>query len=182
MDVIGRAKRLLLDPQTEWRVIARESGGAASLFTGYVAVLALVPALCGLIGSLLLGAPILSSLAFAVTSYLVTFVAVGAQALLIDLLAPLFGARRNLANAVKLAVYFPTAYWVMGIFFALPVLSVLALLGLYSFYLLWIGLPILMPVPVDKAAAYVASVSVGALVIAAVCLTIAARISGIALI
>jgi hypothetical protein len=182
MDVIGRAKRLLLEPQTEWRVIARENDGAAGLFTGYVAVLALVPAVCGLIGSLLIGAPILSSLTFAVVSYLCTFVAVGAEALLIDALAPVFGSRRNLANAVKLAVFFPTAYWVMAIFFAVPVLSILALVGLYSFYLLWVGLPVLMPVPAERAAAYVASAAIGAIVFAAICLTIAARISGVALI
>jgi hypothetical protein len=103
------------------------------------------------------------------------------MAIIIEGLAPLFSASKNFANALKLAVYFPTAFWLAGMFFALPVLSVLSLLGMYSFYLLWIGLPILMHVPQDKAAPYAASVGVGAIIVLAVIWTIAARVAGISL-
>ena len=181
MDVVARAKELLLEPQIAWRTIATERTSPAAILSGYVAVLAIVPALCGLIGSLLLGARIIPSLLFAVASYLLTFVAVYAEAFLINALAPMFKGRSDFSNAFKLAAYFPTAYWFAAIFFAVPVLSVLVLLGLYSFYLLWIGLPILMRVPQEQAAAYVASAAVGAIIFAAICLTIAARVSGVAL-
>ena len=37
----------MLTPQTEWAVIAREPDDAMALFTRYVAILALIPALAG---------------------------------------------------------------------------------------------------------------------------------------
>jgi len=181
MDLVARAKGLILDPQAEWRAIAGERTGPAFLLARYVAIVAVIPALCGLIGSLILGSPIVPSLLFAVVSYLLTFVAVCAEAVLIDALAPMFKGERNFSNAFKLAAYFPTAYWFAAIFFAVPVLSVLVLLGLYSFHLLRVGLPVLMRVPAEQAVAYTASAGVGAIILAAICLTIAARVSGVAL-
>jgi hypothetical protein len=53
--LVDRVKAILLTPQTEWPVIAREEGDTASLFTQYVAILALIPALAGFIGSSLIG-------------------------------------------------------------------------------------------------------------------------------
>ena len=185
MDLVARAKGLILDPQAEWRAIALEPTGPAFLLARYVAVLAVIPALCGLIGSLILGSPILPSILpsilFAAVSYVLTVVAVCAEAVLIDALAPMFGGQRNFSNAFKLAAYFPTAYWFAAIFFAIPMLSVLVLLGLYSFYLLRVGLPVLMRVPPEQAVACTASAGIGALIFAAIGLTIAARVSGVAL-
>ena len=37
---------------------------------------------------------------------------------------------------MKVAAYAPTAAWLASVFTALPVLAVLVVLGLYSFYLL----------------------------------------------
>ena len=181
MDLVSRAMGLLLDPQTEWRRIAAEPQATRDLLAGYVAVLAAIPAVCGFIGSTLIGANILSSLLFALLGYLLTFAAVLAEAMLIAALAPMFRARKDFANALKLAVFFPTAYWLAGVFFAVPVLSVLVLLGLYSFYLLWIGLPLLMQAPQEQAAGYVASAAVGAIIFSAIAWTIAARIAGVSL-
>jgi hypothetical protein len=181
MDLVSRVKGLLLEPQAEWRRIADEAHTTSGLLKNYVAVLAAIPAICGLIGSTLIGASLLSSLLFAVLSYLLTFVAVLAEAMLIEALAPVFKSGKNFANAVKLAAFFPTAYWLAAVFFAVPVLSVLVLLGAYSFYLLWVGLPILMRVPEEQAAAYAASAAVGAIIFAAIASTIAARLSGVSL-
>ena len=62
MDLVARAKGLILDPQAEWRAIAGERTGPAFLLARYVAIVAVIPALCGLIGSLILGSPIVPSL------------------------------------------------------------------------------------------------------------------------
>ena len=42
----------------------------------------------------------------------------------------------------------------------IPRLSFLAILGLYSLYLLWLGLPVLMKSPADRATGYTAAVVV----------------------
>ena len=178
---LGRVKGLLLEPQAEWRRIAGETHTTHYLLTNHVATLAAIPAICGLIGSILLGAALLPSLLFAAASYALTFVVVLAEAMLIDVLASMFGTGRNFANAMKVAAFFPTAYWLAAVFFVVPVLSVLVLLGAYSLYLLWVGLPILMRVPEEQAVAYVASAGVGAIILAAIAWTIAARVSGVSL-
>ena len=64
---------------------------------------------------------------------------------IIDFLAGTFGARKNLASAMKVSAYAPTAAWLAGVFNILPALSFLSILGLYSLYLLltsgWAGNP-----------------------------------------
>src|SRR4029079_17217861 len=109
----ARAKAILLTPRTEWEVIAREPADVKSLFARYVATLALGPAIAGLIGSTLIGgyASVLSGLLGAVVGYVLTFLVVFAMALIVDALAPTFGAQRSFSNALKLTVYSYTPVW-----------------------------------------------------------------------
>jgi len=163
-----RVKAILLTPQTEWPVIAREPDDTSALFTQYVAILALIPALSGFIGGSLIGgyAPIVSGLIGAVVSYLLTFVTVFLVAMIVDALAPTFGGERNLQNALKLTAYSYTPAWLAGIFFLIPGLSFLTILGLYGLYLLWLGLPPLMQAPRDKALPYAVAIVVCAVILA----------------
>jgi len=82
-------------------------------------------------------------------------------------LAPTFGASRNPANALKLAVYSHTPCWLAGIFLLSPGLWVLRILGLYGLYLMWLGLPVLMKAPSSEKSTigYFAAIAVGAIVI-----------------
>ena len=151
MNTALRATAILADPASEWMQIEQESGDAAYLLSRYVAVLGLIPALSSFVGASLIGvevpgvgsvrATIFDGLFGAIFGYVETFVAVLLLGLLIDLLAPLFGGRRNFDSALKLAVYSYTPVWLTGIFLLLPGLRFLMLIGLYSIYLLWIGLP-----------------------------------------
>jgi hypothetical protein len=168
MQLIDRVKAILLTPQTEWPVIAREKAEAPGGFLRYVAVLALIPALARFIGTSLIGwyAPIWSSLAGALVTYLSGFAVVYALALIIDALAPLFGARKDFASALELAVYSCTPVWLAGVFLLVPGLSFLVILGLHGVYLIWTGLPILMRAPADKALPYAAVVAGCALIVA----------------
>jgi hypothetical protein len=162
-----RVKAILLTPQTEWPVIAREGGDTSGLFTGYVAILALIPALAGFIGSSLIGryAPVMSGLLGAIIGYFLNFVVVYVVALIVDALAPTFGAQKNFSSALKLTVYSYTPVWLAGIFLLIPGLSFLTILGLYGLYLLWLGLPPLMQAPRDKALPYAGAVVLAALII-----------------
>jgi len=168
--LVERVKSILLTPQTEWPVIAREPGEASVLFTRYVAILALIPALAGFIGTSLIGryVPFFSGLMSAVIGYVMTFVVVFVVALIVDALAPTFGAQKNFPNALKLTVYSYTPAWLAGIFLLIPGLSFLSILGLYGLYLLWLGLPPLMQTPRDKALPYAGAVVVCAVIIAIV--------------
>jgi Yip1 domain len=164
--LLRRLKGILLTPHTEWLAVAQEKGDTSALFIRYVAILAVIPALARFIGAALVGryAPVGSSLSGALVIYLSSFAIVYGLALIIDMLAPMFGAQKDFAAALKLAVYAATPVWIAGIFLLVPGLSFLVILGLHGVCLLWTGLPILMPVPPEKALPYAAAVGGGALI------------------
>jgi hypothetical protein len=174
MNIIDRVKNILLTPKTEWPVIEQESSTTQQLFTGYACILAAIPAIARFIGLSLVGVGFFghhfrigigSGLAMLVTSYVLSLVAVFVWALIIDALAPSFGGTKNANSALKLSVYSATAAWVAGIFALLPALSILGILGLYSLYLFFVGAPVLMKVPEDKALGYTAVCVIAAIVL-----------------
>ena len=168
MNLAERVKQILLSPDTEWRVIAREPADPVFLLTNYVAYLATIPAVAGFVGMSVFGVavapvgalrvPVLSGLLAALFLYAVTFVMVYAIALVIDALAPTFAGEKNLGNALKLAVYSYTPFWLAGIFLLIPGLRFLLILGFYGLYLLYTGLPVLMRARPEKAFTYSAVV------------------------
>ena len=165
-----RAKATLLDPWAEWTVIERESGDPAYLLSRYVAVLALVPAVCSFIGASVVGvivpgtglvrASLFDGFFGAIFGYAMAFGIMLILALVIDLLAPLFGGRKDFDSAFKLAVYSYTPVWLSGIFLLLPGLRFLILLSFYGAYVLATGLPRLMKSPVQKSYSYAAVIVV----------------------
>ncbi len=183
MDLQTRAKNILLTPNTEWPVIAGEQTSTGSLITGYVMPLAAIGAIAGFIGGSLVGttipfvgtyrAPILAGLTTAVFVFVMAIVGCLILAFIIDALAPTFGAQKNSAQALKVAVYSYTPAWIAGVLQILPPLSVLGILaGLYGIYLLYLGLPHLMKAPQDKAVGYTAVVVVCAIVLSFVMMMI----------
>jgi hypothetical protein len=167
---ILRTHAMLIDPAAEWPAIEQERGDAAYLMSRYVAVLALVPAVCSFVGASLIGViepsgatvyvPLLHGLAVAMFGYVAAFVALLLLGLAIDLLAPLFDGERNFANALKLAVYSSTPAWLAGVFLLLPGLRFLTLTGFYGLYVLSLGLPRMMKSSEEKSPLYVTAIAV----------------------
>jgi Yip1 domain len=178
MDVFNRAKGIMLAPETEWPEIEKEPGTPAWLFPNYVVYLAAIPPIAGFIGASLIGitvppmgtfrVPLFAGMLAAVIAYLLSFVIVYAVAIIVDQLAPRFGAQKDFSNALKVTVYCFTPYWVGGIFQLMAGTRFLAyVIGLFGVYLLSLGLPRLMKSPPDKTAGYVAAVAGCAIVIVA---------------
>lgn len=176
--LVARVKGILLKPTETWDVIDREPATINGLYTGYVMILAAIPAVAGLIGILAFGigafgitirpSPVWL-IVQAVLQYGLGLAMVYVMALIIETLAPNFGGTKDRMQAFKVAAYAPTASWVAGIFGLVPALSVIALLGgLYSLFLLYKGLPKLMKTPEDKALPYTAVVIVVAIVVSIV--------------
>jgi hypothetical protein len=161
MSLIQRVQDILLRPRQTWPVIAAEPADTASLYSGYVVVLAAVPALATFIGLTLLGLPILVGLLQLVIGYVLSLVMVYVLALIVDALAPTFAGTKSPIDALKLVAYGSTAGFLGGLFNLIPFLAVLGLLAAaYSIYLIYTGLPVLMKCPPEKAAAYTAVVIV----------------------
>jgi hypothetical protein len=175
MNLVDRAKRILLSPRTEWEVIDNEPTTPAQLFTGYAMPLAAIGPIAQIIGYSVFGIPVPfagtyrvpvgSAITSALVMYVLALAGTYVLGLIIDALAPTFNGQRSQIQALKLAVYSSTAMWVAGIFHLVPGLRLLTILGLYSLYLLYLGLPVLMKSPRDKAVAYTAVVVVAAIVL-----------------
>lgn len=164
---INRCKNIILRPKEEWAVIDHDSISISGIFSSHVVPLAAIPPLAGLIGSLAFGYTMMgityrpsigTAIATAVVQYLLGVAMIYVTALVIEFLAPHFGAIADRTKAVKLAAYSATAGWLAGIFNLIPALSFLSLLGLYGLYLLYTGLPILMRVPPEKLLVYFLSI------------------------
>jgi Yip1 domain len=170
MDLIERVKQILLSPRSEWKVIETETTTVAELYTGYIMPLAAIGPVAQVIGGLAFSfmgfrLPLGVLIGRALLIYILSLVGTYVLALIIHWIAPSFSGRRNHIQALKLAAYSSTAFWVAGIFWLIPVLWVLMILGLYSFYLLYVGLPILMKSPRDKAMGYTVVVVIAAFVV-----------------
>lgn len=171
-DIVSRVKAILLTPKTEWPVIAAETTTAADLYKSYVIILAAIPAIALFIAMSIVGygffrMSIGTGLTMAVMTYVMALVGVYIIALVIDALAPTFNSTKDQMQALKTAVYSMTAYWVASAFMIIPGLGGLVTLagGLYGLYLLYLGLPVTMKTPADKAVAYTAVTVVCSIVI-----------------
>jgi hypothetical protein len=179
MGLVDRVKNILLTPKTEWPVIAGETSTTAELMGGYVAPLAGIAVLCGFVGNSVVGmslpfvgtyrTPILAGIGVAVFSFAMAFVGIFIMSLIINALAPTFGAEKNPAQATKVAVYSYTPAWIAGILGIIPALGLIGVLvSLYGLYLLYLGLPRLMKNPEEKSIGYTAVVVVCAIVVGVV--------------
>jgi len=159
MNLIDRAKNIIMTPKTEWPVIAAEEPNATAILTGYVIPLALIPAVASIIGYGLIGQGFMHSftwgIALGVTSFVSTVLGVYLTAFVVDFLAPNFGSQKNFGRAMQLVAYAYTPAWVAGVLNIVPALGVIgSLAGLYGLYLLYLGLPHTMKTPQDKVVVY----------------------------
>ena len=178
LDLVKRAKAMVVSPAAEWRAIEPESGDARYLFANYVAILAAIPPVCAFLRGGLFGwgepqlrhfhhGGFVSSLFGAAVHYVAAFVVVYAMAVVIDGLAPTFSAQKNQQNAMKLAVYSMTPAWLAGVFALIPGLGFLRFLALlYGIYVFWLGLPVLMKPPQDRLGPYALAVIACGIVLA----------------
>jgi hypothetical protein len=163
MNLVDRAKNIIMTPTTEWEVIKGETLSTGEMIGGYAAILALIPAAAGFIGKSLIGIsllgstikiPIVPGFLWAVLTYIMSLVSLWIMATIIDALAPSFGATKDMSGSMKVSVFSMTAAWVAGIFTLIPLLGILSILGLYSLYLLYGGMKTIKAPAPDKMMAY----------------------------
>ncbi len=161
--MFNRIKNILVTPKTEWPVIEGENKPHLTVLITYVLILAAIPAVAAIIGYGIIGYNVLGihvanfSYAFkqAVSQYIVMTGGVYLSAFVIDLLAGTFGAQKNFDKAFSLVAYAWTPMFVGGVFHMIPGLRWLpGLVGLYAFFLLYVGLKPMMKVADDKQTGY----------------------------
>jgi len=161
MNLIDRAKNIIVSPKTEWEAVADEEPNIQQIITGYVIPLALIGTIASLIGYGFIGGAYWgTSINYGVAQALIVLInailSVFIAAFVIDALAPSFGSQKNMGRAFQLIVYSMTPSWIGGVFSIYPPLVILGtLLSLYGLYLFYLGFTPLMQTPEDKKIGYI---------------------------
>lgn len=168
--LISRIKNIVLSPTHEWQVIAPEPTPAAQLFVGYVVPLAVLAAVIGFVRMSVLGVhsafagnlrmPIGSGLTYTAMLFVSALFGVFVIGLIINGLASAFSGQRDARQALKTSAYSLTPALLSCVLALSPVVPTLLqfLAGCYGIYVLYLGLPVMMQSPKEKAFGYTASV------------------------
>jgi len=159
MNLVERAKNIIITPKTEWDAVAAEEPNIQQILLGYVLPLALIPTIATIIGWGVIGMFGFTSFNYGIAMGLVqiinAFLSVLIAGFVIDALAPSFGSQKNMGRAVQLVAYSMTPIWIAGILNIFPALGWLAgLIGLYGLFLMYLGLAPLMKTAEDKKVGY----------------------------
>jgi hypothetical protein len=149
-----RAAALVLTPRRAWAEIEAEPSSVRGVFFGYVAILGAINPVAFAVGRLAFGEtalgvayrpPLAAAAIEALAGYVLSLGSVFALAGLIAAFAGPFGGTGERGAAFKVAAYATTSAWLASVLYLYPPAGVLALIGqLYSLYLLYLGIGVLM--------------------------------------
>jgi len=174
---LERARRLILQPTQEWAAIAGEFTSAGPIYTRYLVPMAAIGPLAATVGTIISGGQrstlagtytvsAMDAVTSGVLEYGLNLTGAWVFALVIEMLSPTFGGQRNRVQALKVAAYASTPYWLGGALALLPKLAPLgAVLGLYSIRLVALALPGVMKASRDKNAAFTLLASIAGILI-----------------
>ena len=161
MNLVERAKNIIVSPKTEWDAVSAEEPNIQQILLGYVLPLAVIPALGALIGSLILmqfhfGFALATGIGMAVVYFLVLSFSILLSAFILDALAPSFSSEKHFGRSLQLVAYSITPAIILGILNFIPILGLLiSLLGYaYGIYIMYLGLGPIKHTPEDKKVVY----------------------------
>ena len=172
--LLDKVTAILFRPSATWEGIAAEFTTTAAIYKKFVLPLALVPAVSLIIGSAVWGRATLfgrikipweSAAQSGAMTYVLWLVGILLLGVLISALAGTFDGSGNTVQGVKVAAYSATPALLTGLLVLLPTGGWLRLVGLYSLYLMYTGLPPVMKAPKDKVIGYVVVTGIGAVVL-----------------
>ncbi len=164
-DIKQRVTNILTQPKQEWETIEQETTSIKELLTGYLLLLALIPAIGNLIGYWLVGFVDMGGVSRggsfsmgiqqAVIAYATPVIMAFLAGYVINMLADQFNSQKDMRRAMQLVVYAQTPSLVAGIFMIVPQLSIIVTIAsIYGLYILYHGLKPMMKTPDDKHTGY----------------------------
>jgi hypothetical protein len=161
--LLSRIKGMLFAPTAEWALIATEAKPTARLYTTFIAPLALLDALVAFIHVTSSGSvhvPFSGGLITAFLVFVFGLLGIFIVAVIINAVAPFFGAVGSRRLAAAIAAYASTPIWLAMVFVPFPTLWVpLQVLAVsYHTWLLYLGLRLLMKAARDRVLGYATTV------------------------
>lgn len=162
--LVEQVKDILITPKPTWVHLKNEELPEKEITRNYLIYLAAVPAVAGFLGKAIIGqnvpffgqyrVPFFNGLLWAVLIWLLSIALIYVNAWLVNTLAERFSGQKNQNAAFKLVAFSFFPFLLAGVFNIVPGLSGLYILGLYGVYLFFLGVPILMQCPEEKALPY----------------------------
>lgn len=166
--MFGHVIGLFTSPVSEWQRIRQKLENDSCQYTALVFLLALIPPVCGFIGTTQFGwkigtetpvkLTVSSALTIAVAYYFAIVIGIFAVGYMIKWMGQTYVKKVGMSEAVALASFVAVPLLLVGVFEIFPILWVNFLVGLmalgYSVFLLYTGLPILMDLPREKGFLY----------------------------
>jgi hypothetical protein len=192
---LARARAILFSPKTEWAVIAERPETVVGLYKDYLLFLAAIPVIVSFVRGTIIGVTtssgaidrvgVIAGLGGIVVQYVLWLGLIYVLGLIVNALAPTFGGQKNQVQALKTVAYAFTGVAFGSIGEIIPRIGLLIVVAgiLYTLYLFYVGLPIMMKAPAGKALRYagligLASVALGFAVVNASSLGISMRAAG----
>lgn len=155
---------LLKNPVDEWRAIRNEKTTIKDTYFTLVLMLGAIAPVCGYIGTTMVGWSIgdgptiklttFSAIKISILFYLAILIAVFAIGCMIKWMGDTYGFTRSLDRCVQLSAMVAAPLMLLGVFLLFSEVWIIYLIGLpalmYSVYLLYSGVPIMLDVPKDK--------------------------------
>jgi len=160
MDLIEffqRAKNFITSPVEEWQVIKEEQASRSGVVRNYVLPFIFLLAITTFLGIFLFRNYVTVSIMVlgAVVTSLGAFLSIYISAYIINELAPRFESKKDFTSSFKLATYSYTAVFIThSIASLLLPLFFIVIFGLYSVYILWMGLGPMMETPKESRLIY----------------------------
>jgi len=150
--IIDRAKSIITDPKGCWANINAEQTTISGIYKDYIFVLAAIPPIGALLGSVVTGTGVGSILIMQIVMYLVSLGMLWVVSWILNFLSPKFGGQSNQLNTFKLAGFAAVPGQIAGVFAVIPALGAIAsfVAGIYSIYVFFQGITPMIGVPQDK--------------------------------
>ncbi len=156
-DIINNSKQLIIDPKSFWVSKKEDLDSPAKLLFGFLLPILIVVAIAVFLGEFFrssdfyVGTALLKSLRIIVLFLLQYFIAV----FFTNELIKTFGSEKNMDISRNLVAYSLTPFLLVSIVTGLiPFFYVMGILGLYSFYIFWVGVKELLVFPENKQSSY----------------------------
>lgn len=156
-NLVNRVKEIILTPKIFWTTTKNEQENQAELFSGFLIPLLLMVSAAVFLGEFFrsthfyMGFAILKAIREMVLFLLQYFIAV----YFTNTLMKTFGAEKNIEIARRLVAYSLTPFFLVSMVTGLfQFLYALDILGVYSFYIFWIGGRELLEFPEQKRDSY----------------------------
>lgn len=146
--IFERSKALILQPKDEWRNILEENVTMNLVVRNFLLPLLLLSTIASLLGRIIqkvnIGLDGSLLLADGLREFFGFLLSVYASTYLVNELVKSFGGVKNLRRSANLVIYSSAPSLIISMVTGLiPALYPLGVLGLYSFYLFYVGIPVL---------------------------------------